>query len=101
MELSLEAKKIYPISINQAWVVIAVSSDVLVARTSILGLSDFFRINRSLFDNFSLLLDELFGHFVKIQAVNLGEMSRFSALKGVDGRSLHAILDVSQSGSPK
>ena len=97
----LKLIKIYPISIKKGLFIVAVGSDVYVARTSILGFSVLIRVGSALFDDFVLLLSEFFGHFVKVQAVDFGVMGRLSALEGVDGRSLHAVLDVFQSGSPK
>jgi len=41
-----------------------------------------------------VLLEQLFCHFMHVEAVDLGEMGRSSVLERIDGGDGHAILDV-------
>lgn len=97
---SLEAHKIDSISIKEVLFVVAVGGDVLVARPGVLGLSDFIGVGSALLDDFILLLGELLSHLMQIEAVDFGVMGRLSALEGVDGGGLHAVLDVFEGSPP-
>ena len=86
-------------SIKSSFFVVAVGNDVIISRSCILCLSDFFRESIALLDDFLLFLDVLLSDFVKIKAVDFGIVSRCALLKGIDGRSVETVLDESKSSS--
>ena len=60
-------------------------SDVIIPRSCVFGLLDLVTGSLSAGNDFLLLLQHFFGHFVHVVAVDFCEMGRCSVLKSIDG----------------
>lgn len=88
-------------SIKSCFLVVGMGGDVYISRSGILGLAHFFGGGIALLDDFLLFLQVLLGHFMQVETVDFGVVSRYSLLQGIDGRSIEPILDKLQSSPSK